>query len=47
MQAALPYVDDFLPIHNLASLEQLAGHLARLEAKRTARRSARGRFDAA
>ena len=24
MQAALPYVDDFLPVHNLASLEQLA-----------------------
>ncbi|MDX1501965.1 MAG: VWA domain-containing protein, partial [Thermoanaerobaculia bacterium] len=31
MQAALPHVDDFLPVHNLASLEQLArrlGHLA-------------------
>ena len=27
MQAALPYVDDFLPAHNLVSLEQLAAHL--------------------
>lgn len=27
MQAALRYVDDFLPAHNLASLEQLARHL--------------------
>jgi hypothetical protein len=26
IQAALPYIDDFLPVHNLASLEQL-GHL--------------------
>lgn len=28
MQAALPHVDDFLPIHNLISLEQLATLLA-------------------
>jgi uncharacterized protein len=28
MQAALPYVDDFLPAHNLSSLEQLAAHLS-------------------
>ncbi len=27
MRAALPFVDDFLPVHNLASLETLAGHL--------------------
>ncbi len=27
MQAALPYVDDFLPVHNLNSLEGLARHL--------------------
>ncbi len=27
MQAALPYVDDFLPIHNLNSLQALARHL--------------------
>ncbi len=31
MQAALPYVDDFLPVHNLASLEDLARHLASLD----------------
>ncbi len=30
MVAALPYVDDFLPIHNLDSLEQLADHLVHL-----------------
>ena len=28
IQAALPHVDDFLPVHNLASLEQLAKMLA-------------------
>lgn len=28
IQAALPHVDDFLPVHNLASLEQLAEVLA-------------------
>lgn len=30
MQAALPHIDDFLPVHNLASLEDLAEHLAAL-----------------
>ncbi len=30
MAAALPHVDDFLPIHNFESLEQLRKHLARL-----------------
>jgi uncharacterized protein len=30
MQAALRHVDDFLPAHNLASLEQLASHLRAL-----------------
>jgi uncharacterized protein with von Willebrand factor type A (vWA) domain len=30
MRTALPYVDDFLPVHNLASLEQLAQLLERL-----------------
>lgn len=30
MQAALPHVDDFLPVHNLASLEDLAKQLAAL-----------------
>ena len=33
MTAALRYVDDFLPVHNLASLEQLADHLRTLPAK--------------
>jgi uncharacterized protein len=31
IQAALPYIDDFLPVHNLASLEDLANRLAGLE----------------
>ena len=31
IQAALPYVDDFLPVHNLASLEDLASRLAGLD----------------
>jgi hypothetical protein len=30
IQAALPYIDDFLPVHNLASLEDLAMRLAAL-----------------
>jgi uncharacterized protein with von Willebrand factor type A (vWA) domain len=30
MRAALPLIDDFLPAHNLVSLEQLAAHLAAL-----------------
>ncbi len=30
MQAALPYVDDFLPAHNLNSLQSVAEHLTRL-----------------
>jgi len=37
MQAALPHVDDFLPVHNMASLEGLARHLERLEAGRLRR----------
>lgn len=41
MQAALPYIDDFLPVHNLASLEDLAEHLARLDERRYARRTFR------
>jgi hypothetical protein len=31
MVAALPYVNDFLPVHNLESLEELARHLERLD----------------
>ncbi|MGD8805002.1 MAG: VWA domain-containing protein, partial [Chloroflexota bacterium] len=38
MQAALPHIDDFLPVHNLASLEQLARHLSQLTQRRPARR---------
>ena len=38
MRAALPFVDDFLPVHNLASLEALAQHLNRLPPRRAARR---------
>ena len=34
MQAALRHVDDFLPAHNLASLEQLANHLRALPSRR-------------
>ena len=30
MQAALPYADDFLPVHNLNSMEDLARHLNNL-----------------
>jgi uncharacterized protein with von Willebrand factor type A (vWA) domain len=35
MAAALAWVDDFLPIHNLRSLRQLSRHLSRLPARRT------------
>ena len=31
IQAALPHINDFLPVHNLASLEDLANRLADLE----------------
>jgi uncharacterized protein len=31
MQAALPFVDDFLPVHNLESLEELAARLNKLD----------------
>jgi len=30
MSAALPYIDDFLPVHNLQSLTELAKHLGNL-----------------
>ena len=33
MQAALKYVDDFLPAHNLMSLEELSEHLSHLPAR--------------
>ncbi len=35
MQTALPYVDDFLPIHNLNSLAALASHLGSLSVQRS------------
>ena len=38
MQAALPWIDDFLPVHNLASLDALADHLNRLPPHRPRRR---------
>lgn len=38
MRAALPYVDDFLPVHNLLSLEQLGERLASIGDRRPARR---------
>jgi uncharacterized protein with von Willebrand factor type A (vWA) domain len=34
MQAALPFVDSFLPVHNLASLEELALHLQNIGERR-------------
>jgi len=38
MRTALPFVDDFLPVHNLASLEELGRRLERLPADRPMRR---------
>ncbi len=38
MQGALPFVDDFLPIHNLSSVEELAKRLESLEARRPVRK---------
>ena len=38
MQAALPHIDDFLPVHNLASLEDLAEHMAELGERRAERK---------
>ncbi len=40
MVAALPFIDDFLPVHNLASLEDLTGHLNRLDGRRVGREGA-------
>ena len=34
MQAALPYVDDFLPVHNMNSLQALAQHLSEIGPER-------------
>jgi uncharacterized protein with von Willebrand factor type A (vWA) domain len=38
IQAALPYVDDFLPVHNLESLESLAIALTDVTGRRPVRR---------
>lgn len=38
IQAALPHVDDFLPVHNLLSLEQLGERLAAIGSERPERR---------
>jgi uncharacterized protein with von Willebrand factor type A (vWA) domain len=38
MRAALPHVDDFLPVHDLASLEALGRRLEAIPASRPARR---------
>jgi uncharacterized protein with von Willebrand factor type A (vWA) domain len=37
MAAALPYIDDFLPVHNLQSLTELSQHLGRLGQHRSVR----------
>jgi uncharacterized protein with von Willebrand factor type A (vWA) domain len=38
IQAALPFVDDFLPVHNLASLEVLAELLNEIQQGRPPRK---------
>jgi uncharacterized protein with von Willebrand factor type A (vWA) domain len=38
MQTALPFIDDFLPVHNLSSLEQLGNLLKRLGEHKPSRR---------
>lgn len=37
MAAALPFIDDFLPIHNMQSLKTLADHLSSLDSRRSTR----------
>ena len=46
LRAALPFVDDFLPVQNLAHLEDLARHLQRLPKHRVARPSMRAASNA-
>ncbi len=43
MQAAISHIDDFLPVHNLASLEDLAQHLRHFEERRVPNISVRTR----
>jgi uncharacterized protein len=45
MQTALPFIDDFLPVHNLASLEDLAAHLRHIDDFRPTRRSFSNNFE--
>jgi uncharacterized protein with von Willebrand factor type A (vWA) domain len=40
MQAALPFIDDFMPVHNLESLELLADHLSKVGEFRPVRKQA-------
>ena len=42
MQTALPFIDSFLPVHNLASLEDLAAHLHHIDKRRPIRRQVTG-----
>ncbi|MFQ5944107.1 MAG: VWA domain-containing protein [Anaerolineales bacterium] len=44
LQAALPFVDDFLPVHNLASVEDLAIRLETLKERRPARKQQSSSF---
>ncbi len=44
MQAALPYVDDFLPVHNMNSLQALAGRLSAIGPERAPARVYRPRL---
>jgi len=44
IQTALPHIDDFLPVHNLDSLESLAKHLGTLDDRRPERRQGRVRM---
>jgi uncharacterized protein with von Willebrand factor type A (vWA) domain len=46
MRTALPFVDDFLPVHDLSSLEDLARRLERMEAHRPGRRQGADRVGA-
>jgi uncharacterized protein len=46
IKAALPYIDDFMPVHNLASLTDLAEHLENLSERRPERRQGRAPLDA-
>ncbi len=46
MAAALPHIDDFLPVHNLQSLTELSHHLGRLSQHRSVRPEMRIRIAA-